>query len=225
MAFQLSSVVPWGRTLEEYRDMFLLSDEDMTRKIAGFGDGPASFNCQATKAGCHITSFDLIYQFPREQLQARIQEVKGIVMKQMSENMDNYVWEKIPSLEKLEEIRMSAMHLFLSDYEKGKQENRYIYHELPHRLPYPDHTFDIGLSSHFLLMYTTLGYEFHISAITEMLRVCKQVRIFPLCDLDSNNSEMIDAVIAHLKKAYRVVIKPTGYEFQKGVNRVLMIDP
>jgi hypothetical protein len=91
MAFQLSSVVPWGRTLEEYRDMFLLSDEDMTRKIAGFGDGPASFNCQATKAGCHITSFDPIYLFPREQLQARIQEVKGIVMKQMSENMDNYV--------------------------------------------------------------------------------------------------------------------------------------
>lgn len=145
-------------------------------------------------------------------------------MKQMSENMDNYVWDKIPSLEKLEEIRSSAMNLFLLDYEQGKQEHRYIYHELPHRLPYPDKAFDIGLSSHFLLMYTSLGYEFHISAISEMLRVCKQVRIFPLCDLDSNTSEMIDTVIAYFENAYRVEIKSTDYEFQKGANRVLMID-
>lgn len=72
MAFQLNSVVPWGRTLEEYRDMFLLSDADMSGKIAGFGDGPASFNCQATKANCRITSFDPIYQFSKEQLQERI---------------------------------------------------------------------------------------------------------------------------------------------------------
>ena len=45
MAFELNDVVPWGRTLEEYREMFLLSDEDMLKSIAGFGDGPASFNC------------------------------------------------------------------------------------------------------------------------------------------------------------------------------------
>ncbi len=44
MAFQLNSVVPWGRNLAEYRLMFELSDEDMKKKIAGFGDGPASFN-------------------------------------------------------------------------------------------------------------------------------------------------------------------------------------
>ena len=57
---------------------------------------------------------------------------------------------------------MSAMRMFLSDYESGKKENRYICHELPKKLPYSDKTFDIGLSSHFLLMYTMLGYDFHI---------------------------------------------------------------
>lgn len=43
MAFQLNSVVPWGRNIDEYREMFLLSDDDMKMNIAGFGDGPASF--------------------------------------------------------------------------------------------------------------------------------------------------------------------------------------
>ena len=45
MAFQLDSVVPWGRNLEEYKLMFGLDDSDISKKIAGFGDGPACFNC------------------------------------------------------------------------------------------------------------------------------------------------------------------------------------
>ena len=118
---------------------------------------------------------------------------------------------------------MSAMKVFLEDYEQGKTEKRYIYHEFPNRLPLPDNSFDIGLSSHFLLMYTALGFDFHIASITEMLRVCREVRIFPLCDLDSNKSDLVEAVIDHFRKWYSVEIKTTGYEFQKGANRLLII--
>jgi len=49
MAFELSKVVPWGRTLEEYKTMFKLSPEDLKTTIASFGDGPASFNVEMTK--------------------------------------------------------------------------------------------------------------------------------------------------------------------------------
>ena len=223
MAFQLNSVVPWGRNIDEYREMFLLSDDDMKMNIAGFGDGPASFNYQATLAGSKVTSFDPIYQFTREQLEQRIEEVRTIVMKQMAENIDHYVWDRITSLEQLESIRMSAMRLFLDDYMQGKKDQRYIYHELHDRLPCPDNCFDIGLSSHFLLMYTALGYDFHVASISEILRVCKQVRIFPLCDLDSNTSDMIEDVISHFREGYKIEIKSTSYEFQKGANRLLII--
>ena len=54
MAFCLDSVVPWGRNLNEYRLMFQLTDDDMKKRIAGFGDGPASFNFEATKQGYNI---------------------------------------------------------------------------------------------------------------------------------------------------------------------------
>ena len=122
MAFELENVVPWGRNLEEYRRMFQLSDSDMTGNIAGFGDGPASFNFEATQQGYSVTSFDPIYQFSKDALQKRIDEVRITVMQQMRENIDNYVWTKIKSLEELENIRMSAMCLFLEDFEKGKRE-------------------------------------------------------------------------------------------------------
>ena len=43
----------------------LLTEEDMRKRIAGFGDGPASFNAEATKLGYDVTSLDPIYNFSR----------------------------------------------------------------------------------------------------------------------------------------------------------------
>ena len=81
MAFQLSSVVPWGRNMAEYRLMFQLTEQDMSKRIAGFGDGPASFNFEMTEQGYSVTSFDLVYQFSKDALQRRIDEVCITVMK------------------------------------------------------------------------------------------------------------------------------------------------
>lgn len=223
MAFCLDSVVQWGRNLNEYRLMFQLTDDDIKKRIAGFGDGPASFNYEATKQGCSVTSFDPIYSFSKSDIQRRIDEVRISVMEQMKQNMDNYVWTYIKSLDELEEVRMSAMRMFLSDSESGKKENRYICHELPEKMPYSDKAFDLGLSSHFLLMYTMLGYDFHIKAISEMLRVCKEIRIFPIVDLDANKTELISSVISYFKEKNVVEIVKTEYEFQKGDNKMLVI--
>ena len=223
MAFKLDGVVPWGRNLEEYSLMFGLDDSDMSKKIAGFGDGPACFNCEMTDKGGHVVSFDPIYQFSKEKIEKRIEEVRVTVMEQMRENVDNYVWTHIKDLDTLEDIRMSAMRKFLSDYEQGKSEGRYVFHELPDRLPYEQDSFDIGLSSHFLLMYTSLGYDFHIQSITEMLRVCKEVRIFPIVDLDANKTDLIKDVIDYFSRDYNTSIVKTDYEFQKGDNKLLII--
>ena len=37
MGMKLEKVVPWGRNINEYRAMFMLSDDDMKKRIAGFG--------------------------------------------------------------------------------------------------------------------------------------------------------------------------------------------
>ncbi len=223
MAFKLDSVVPWGRNLNEYTMMFKLGEENLSKKIAGFGDGLASFNYEAKQKGYFVTSFDPIYQFSKSELQQRIEEVRVTVMQQIKENMNNYNWTNIKNLDELENVRMFAMRLFLSDYECGKSENRYICHTLPEKLPYEDNTFDIGLSSHFLLMYTALGYDFHIQAMMEMLRVCKEIRIFPIVDLDANKTDLITNVISYFKKRYDTEICETHYEFQKGDNKLLII--
>ncbi len=223
MAFKLNSVVPWGKNFEEYRLMFRLTEDDLKKKFAGFGDGPACFNRELTERGGSAVSFDPIYQFSRKDIERRINEVRVTVMEQTRQNRDNYIWTKIKSPEELENLRMSAMKRFLEDYDKGRAEGRYVYHELPDRLPFEADHFDIGLSSHFLLMYTSLGYDFHVAAMTEMLRVCREIRVFPTVDLDAEKTELIDKVISHFREMFRVEIVSTDYEFQKGGNKMLII--
>lgn len=47
----LANVVPWGQSFAEYQAMFGLSADDLTKRILGCGDGPASFNAEATQQG------------------------------------------------------------------------------------------------------------------------------------------------------------------------------
>lgn len=223
MAFRLKQVVPWGRTLLEYKKMFALTECELETKIAGFGDGPASFNYEVTKMGGRVTSFDPIYQFTKEEIQSRIQETKELVIQQTKGNVDHYNWETIKDVEELERVRMKAMQCFLKDFEQGKQDRRYRYHELPEAIPVADQCFDLGLSSHFLLLYPQLGVAFHIASIKEMLRVCKEVRIFPLLDLDGKKSAMLPTVIDAFEGDFFIQIQKVDYEFQKNSGEMLRI--
>ena len=94
MAFKLSKVVPWGRRLHEYVEMFHLSKRDLSKKIIGFGDGPASFNYEATQQGYSVISLDIVYQFTKEQISKRIEETRCVVLQQ-AKKCRNYNWTVI----------------------------------------------------------------------------------------------------------------------------------
>jgi len=223
MAFELKNTVPWGRNLEEYSKIFNLTEEDFQSKIISFGDGPASFNSEMTRLNRMVVSIDPIYQFSKDELTQRIAETKETVIEQTKFNIDNFVWRNIRDVNHLESVRMNAMTQFMDDFEVGKEEGRYLCHELPNTTGYADLTFDLGLSSHFLILYSQLGVDFHIKSITEMLRICKEIRIFPLLNLDAKKSEVLESIIDYFKPDFEIEIKAVDYEFQKGGNRMLVI--
>lgn len=226
MAFTLDKVVPWGRSYAEYIGMFSLTEADLGSRILGCGDGPAGFNAELTKSGGAVVSIDPVYIFDVEQIKNRIAETYETVMAQMRNNQNDYIWEVIPSIGALGEIRMSAMDTFLSDFELGKQEGRYIAEELP-SLPFENGQFDIALSSHFLFLYSAhLSAEFHLQALQEMLRVAREVRVFPLLTLDGSVSRYLSLVSEEFaSRGFDVQIVKVAYEFQRGGNQMLVIKP
>ncbi len=223
MKFELEKAVPWGRNLKEYQEIFNLSNDDLDKNIISFGDGPASFNSELNYLGKKCTSIDVIYQFSETELKERFEIVKKQVMKQVRNNTENFIWKNIKTPDELEIIRVKSMSDFLNDFSKGKKEGRYIYHSLPEKLDFKQQTFDLGLSSHFLLLYPKFGIEFHIKSINEMLRLCKEIRIFPILNLNAEKSEMLDDVITHFEKKHIVNIEKVKYEFQKGGNEMLTL--
>jgi hypothetical protein len=223
MAFELKNAVPWGRSLDEYSQIFKLTDSDLKGKIISFGDGPASFNSEMTKLGKTVVSLDPIYQFTKNELKQRIDETKETVIEQMKANQENFVWKNIKNVDELEHIRMRAMNCFLDDFELGKKQERYIYHELPNPTKYDSLEYDLGLSSHFLILYSQLGLDFHIKSITEMLRICKEIRIFPILNLNAMKSEVLDDIINHFNDDFFVNMESSDYEFQKGGDKMMVI--
>ncbi len=226
MAFTLDKVVPWGRSYAEYIGMFGLTETDLGKHLLGCGDGPAGFNVELTKRGGAVVSVDPVYIFAVDQIKSRIAETYETVMAQTRENQNDFIWDVIPSIDALGEIRMSAMDTFLADFELGKQQGRYVAGELP-ALPFESGQFDIALSSHFLFLYSAhLSAEFHLQAVQEMLRVASEVRIFPLLALDRAVSPYLSLVCEEFtSRELDVQIVKVDYEFQRGGDQMLTIKP
>lgn len=225
---ELSEVVPWGRSLTEYRRMFSLSNDDLRKKILGCGDGPACFNAELSRAGGNVISVDPIYQFNADQIRLRIDEVYPQIMAQVSKNQGDYVWKNIPDPEALGNIRMTAMRTFLSDYESAEdaaeKTGRYVNAALP-TLPFDDAVFDLALCSHYLFLYSEhVNKQQHMLSMKELCRVANEVRVYPLLTLGNNKrSPHLDPVIKALEDdGMTVSLLPVEYEFQKGATEMLV---
>ncbi len=221
---KLSEVVPWGRSLGEYREMFSLTGSDLDKKILGCGDGPACFNAELSKTGGTIVSVDPVYQFSEEQIRMRIDEVYSQVMGQVAKNIGDYVWKNMGSPEELGKVRMDSMITFLNDYEAGKKEGRYVNASLP-ELPFADNEFDLALCSHYLFLYSRHVNEAqHIASMKELCRVAGEVRVYPLLSIDDNTqSRHLDSVRTALSEnGITTSLVPVEYEFQKGATEMLV---
>ena len=221
---KLDNVVPWGRTLAEYKSMFNLSAADLNKKILGCGDGPASFNAEMTEVGHSVVSIDPIYQFSAAQIEQRVRDTYEPVISQVKQNSSRYVWKHFQDADELGKARLSAMERFLSDYDSGKASGRYLCQSLP-SLELADDQFELCLCSHLLFLYSEqLSLDFHIASINELIGIAPELRIFPVIDLDGRPSPYLESVLANLSsQGLSVQIQSVTYEFQKGGNQMLRI--
>ena len=224
MVMQLDQVVPFGRSLDEYIKLFNLTPEDLQKSILSVADGPASVNAEGTRLGYRIKSIDPIYLFTAAQIKNQFDAVVDNIIEQVEQTPEDWVWSYHPSPSGLRENRERAIQLFCADYEQGKAQGRYEVGELPD-LSYGDREYDLGLSSHFLFLYSDhFDATFHYRSVCELLRVCQEVRIFPLITLMLQPSPYLNGIIERLQEqGYHCEIQQVAYELQRGGNEMLKI--
>jgi hypothetical protein len=219
MPVKLESVVPWGRSLEEYSRIFALSEDDLQKSILDCAGGPSSFNAEMKSRGGRVVSVDPIYELSAEQIESRVEAVRQTMIDQVRQQPEQFVWNFIRSPEHLEELRLGATKLFLQDFSRCGSEDRYRAGGLPN-LDFGNGEFPLALCSHFLFLYSDrLDEAFHLAAVKELLRVADDVRIFPVTDLAGKVSKHLDAVRA----AFGGELVNVPYEFLKGANEMLRL--
>ena len=225
MTFTLDEVVPWGRSFDEYAAMFALDRHDLSRRILGCADGPASFNAEAAARGARVISCDPLYQFTAAQIAARIDDVAPVILEQTRASADGFVWDRFASVEELGRARHAAMDRFLDHY-GGDEGDHYVAAALP-TLPFPDHSFDLALVSHFLFLYSEhLSFDFHLAAMRELCHVASEVRVFPILTLAREPSPYLNPLIECLARdGWSGRLERVGYEFQRGGNVMLRCTP
>ena len=221
--FHYKDIVPWGRSFDEYLDMFNLSKDDLARDIVDVGGGPASFNARMHRRGTPIISVDPIYWYSEAELRQRIQETYKDIIAQAFGNRDKFVWTRFSSVGELVAFRRQTMEAFCQDFEAGRRQGRYVVAALPN-LPFPDRHFDLVLSAHLLFFYSAnRDLAFHLDAVRELLRIGTEVRIFPIVDVNSNPSSFLSPVIDVLEKdGIACGVERVPYHFQKTGNEMLV---
>jgi hypothetical protein len=221
---QLSDIVPWGRSYEEYVAMFSLTESDLQRRILGCGDGPASFHAECMTQGGNVVSVDPLYRFEGAAIANRFEEAAPTIISQVSNTLSSWVWTHHGTPAGLLACRRRALNHFLADYDRGRVMGRYLAEALP-SLSFEDKIFDLALCSHFLFLYSThLSEEFHVQSLLELCRVSHEVRIFPLLTLEGEPSPHLAAVLkAATTHSLQMEIVKVSYEFQRGGNEMLVV--
>jgi hypothetical protein len=212
--FDPKRIVFLGRLYCEYLDMFGLNESDLeNKKILDCPGGFSSFTCEGCEKGMDCYAMDMMYGKSAEELDALARRDIEIGFKDAMQAKD-----LVSSSEKLELIQVRkknsdrALGLFLQDYRKHGKE-RYIFGALPSNLPFKNNSFDLLLSSNFLFAYVDyLGFDFHITSITEMLRIVKsELRIYPIAEMDGNRYRYLDKIIT--------IIEDSGHSISFGDSR------
>ncbi len=209
--FSLPSVILYSRSLGEYRDMFNLTGKDLKRSILGVADGVSSFNMQMDKKGRPMTSVDPVYALNSKDITALFRSNLDDIFSQITRESTSWQWHYYEDAKAMRKHCEKAFQRFIEHYPNAKKK-QYVNAQLPD-LPFKDDSYELVLSAHLLFLYEHLfDLRFHWLSLMEMLRVGKEVRVFPLVNIQGECSSHLDPIMARLlRHGFKVDLVPVPY--------------
>src|SRR3990167_473792 len=206
-------------TLTDYRSMFDLSDDDLVRTLFNYPAGLSSFNAEMYARQGKVVSGDPLYRLtPLEMSQQADDKIQQLAAELNPMGMSVQSADKKARADRLY-TGTQAIQQFLSDYSLGRSEKRYQFMQLP-TLPFQDFAFDIALCPHGLFH----DDQHAMTALTELCRVAREVRIFPLPSDQGKVTTKVGPLLLDLQqRQYGVEIREVPYQLQKGHNAMLRV--
>ncbi len=178
--FDLGGTVPaWGRNAAEYAVFFALADVAASARVLDCASGPASFTAEWSRQGRFAVAADPLYQRTGAEIAADFEPTADRMLKGMQKAFDRFLWTDYKNPRDVVERRRATLKRFLSDFQSADRAGRYVAARLPD-LPFASGSFDLVLCVHMLFLYSDeLSLGLHLASLREMLRVGREVRVFP----------------------------------------------
>lgn len=169
------------RPLFDYRNMFLLTDENLTAgPILDCPAGASPFGAQVRARGGTAVSVDRIYG-PREDVAALVSSSLEHIHEWLVTDPPGLDWAYLGSPDAIIRAFEVSADFFLADYAEGSP--HYVAASLP-SLPFADGEFRLTVSSHLLFTYPNyVSFDQHADYLAELVRVTSgEVRVCPVAD-------------------------------------------
>lgn len=212
-----------SRSFEEYEAFFALTAEDLAGVVLDCSAGASGFAAVANARGGRATAVDPAYDQDAERLGAAASEAAARGRTILADHRDHYVWSWYGTLERHEELRRTALAAFLADLRLHPE--TYVPGSLPN-LPFADDAFDLALCSHLLFTWSNVfDQAWHEAALRELLRVAREVRVFPLVVQGAGDAvPFMSSVLDRLRDlGHQADVVDVPYEFQRGAHQMLTV--
>lgn len=214
-----------ARSLAEYRDMFLLTDGDLSTSILDCAAGGSSFTAELTALGGSAVAVDPAYGQSFRTLSAVVAAGVRQALENIADDPAAYEWGNFfASPAEHGETRSAAARRFLDDFAISGND-RYVPCKIDDLL-FPNDSFDLVLCSHLLFTYASvISLDSHLRICAQMLRVARaEVRIFPLLGFGCDATSAVNAVQAMASvSGHTSSVVPVPYRFWKGTGEMLVL--
>jgi SAM-dependent methyltransferase len=216
------------RSYQEYKDMFVLSEELLSSgRILDAAGGASSFTAEAVRRDLQCTAADPMYSLTLEEMGNRGKREIEESTKKIAQMKEFFLWSYYGDINKHCAGRHKSLQLMLEDYAKEDSRSRYINASLP-SLPFEDSSFRLILCSHFLFLYEQqFNADFHLNALQELIRICQkggEIRIYPLVNLQREPYSSLQKLLEQLQHWSTTVEQiHTNFSFLPGASTVLRI--
>jgi SAM-dependent methyltransferase len=215
-----------ARSFDEYVAMFGLEATELRQSILDCPGGAASFCAEARDRGLDVTAVDPVYATDVDWLSGHAVDEAIRGNRHTATSLDAYIWTFFADINDHRKRRVGSARTFAQHLRS--EPSSYVAGALP-RLPFRNDCFDLVLSSHLLFMYADrLDEQFHHDAVRELMRVARhEVRIFPVTsDQGVETEQLLASLCRRLREdGVHCEIRPSGYEFQRGGNEILVMKP
>ena len=233
--YRLSFVAFFGRTFDEYMQMFSITPEELRKgRTLDCPSGPDSFIAEGLRQGLDVVGCDPMYQFDASEIHARGKASIDATFEELKKNPDSLHHK---NLQEFTRNKYLALEAFAADYALNKKHGRYVHASLP-KLPFADGSFDRVLTANFLMLYACVAdgglydgaefdLDFHLRSVDELARVSKhEIRMSPTRAASSPWGEhpYLQAVMERLRShQFTVELVPSVYDDGFGTDNHLLV--